>query len=282
MNELNIDTAQLLEDQSTHDCWAYRSRRVYCSWEGGHLLRCNHTDNNNGVEYCIPLFSLDKLIAIFSLRFRYTSAPANFFSSTEFSNIRTAKLSEFITISQSISGALSTIALRESLQRMALTDELTGLPNRRAFQNDCIRMISQSRRLQRPFVIAILDIDHFKRINDDFGHAEGDKVLQKFSTLIKQNIRTGDIAGRIGGEEFGILLQDCNKENGTTRLQELLQTVRNNCTAGNRMVTFSAGCICSQDTKPDTTLDSMVKISDDALYKAKENGRNQVAYGNPS
>lgn len=279
MNEVHPETSQIQEDRPVQDCWAHRSRRVYCSWQGGHLLRCNHTNYSQGVEYCIPLFSLDKLVAIFSLRLQTEQYSQKYYMSPEFLHLKKAKRAEYITISQSISGALSTIALRESLQKMALTDELTGLPNRRAFQNEGQRILSQNQRKEKPCVIAILDIDYFKRINDDFGHAEGDLVLKKFSSLMQRHSRSVDICGRVGGEEFAIVFQDCDKENGLLQLQNLLHTVRSNCTAGGRMVTFSAGFICSTDYPNNTSLNQFLKFADNALYQAKENGRNQIVNG---
>jgi diguanylate cyclase (GGDEF)-like protein len=220
----------------------------------------------------VPLFSLEQVVAVFSVRF--TDGV-----SSHSEEIRRARLSEFAAMGQSISGALSTIALRESLQREALSDVLTGLPNRRAFQAEARNMIARCRRTDRQFSVGIIDIDHFKRINDELGHAEGDVVLKHLASQLEQHFRDGDLCARLGGEEFGVLMTDCEVESSHSRLSSLLDRVRTRCRIGERLVTISIGFIHSTGITGETDLDDMLNLADKALYLAKEGGRDRVEQG---
>jgi PleD family two-component response regulator len=122
-----------------------------------------------------------------------------------------ARMAQFVAMAQSVSGALSTIALRESLQRMALMDELTELSNRRAFELEVSRNIARHRRGGRAFALAIADVDHFKNVNDRHGHDVVDRVLKRVAEVLRQSVREGDLVARVGGAEFALFLSDLNR-----------------------------------------------------------------------
>jgi diguanylate cyclase (GGDEF)-like protein len=152
--------------------------------------------------------------------------------------------------------------------RMALTDGLTGLYNYRAYKEK-IETIPQ-------YVIMILDIDHFKRLNDNHGHAVGDKVLIKLGNLIKLSVRHGDFAFRYGGEEFVVILPGATMQLGYTIAERLRQRVAQNefLVAATRIpVTISVGIAVKQ---PSMTSASAFENADEALYSAKQQGRNNV------
>lgn len=169
-----------------------------------------------------------------------------------------------------LSQALATV------QHLATRDTLTGLVNRRHMQD---RLDDSVRRLDRygeRFTVAIIDLDHFKRINDQHGHRVGDEVLAAFSHAAAGVLRESDLLGRWGGEEFLILFPDTAPEQAQTpllRLREELKSRRVSVTAPQLRLTFSAGL--SQHVAS-STLGHTLELADEALYRAKAGGRNQV------
>jgi len=160
-------------------------------------------------------------------------------------------------------------------QEQALVDPLTGVSNRRAFDE---RMSIEYQRWQRknePLVLAILDIDHFKKINDNYGHPVGDKVLRSVSQLIDQQVRGSDFFGRIGGEEFAIIFVGSSIDNALKRLNQFRKSVET-CKFGIKgkrvVVTLSAGCA---SFKAGDDIDVVYERADNALMKAKKTGRNK-------
>ena len=161
-------------------------------------------------------------------------------------------------------------------KRAATTDPLTGLLNRRGFADACAQLIAREAREQRPVSVLIFDIDHFKSINDRFGHAEGDTVLKLFADVVVNNLRLTDLSGRIGGEEFAALLP-CSIEEAMVAAERVREA-------------FAASGVVCEEKPVDTTvsigvaggpagteLDVLLAAADTALYKAKRQGRNQVA-----
>ncbi len=256
------------DEMETHSCWGLRSRRVYGSWPKGHYPACNHAaESTASFHLCAPLFSLDKNVALICLSF-----PPE--ATEELSEERfRAGMSEFAAMAQTMSGALSTIALRESLQAMATVDELTGVWNRRAFETEAERAIARHQRNGEPFVMAILDIDHFKKINDDFGHDVGDRALRSVADVLQSQIRLGDFVGRLGGEEFGIFLTGLEPGGDRAALMRLLTTIRSTCSVGDRSVTASIGFTSGVDG---LLYHDLFKRADVALYRAKAQGRDRV------
>ena len=260
----------LPEELTAKQCWALRSRRPYGSWSGGHHLPCAHVDHEqDGQNFCVPLFSLDRNVAVFMVGFASDSTHDD-------AQSHEARLAQFVAMAQSISGALSTIALRESLQRMALTDELTQLPNRRAFAEEVGRGLNRARRAGSPFALAMLDIDHFKQVNDRFGHDAGDQVLRDVAAVMRRSLREGDLVARLGGEEFGIFLPDVGAEAAVQRLDRLLSSIRSACMIGGEPVTASIGVVHAAEAESNAPYDTLYRIADQALYRAKRGGRNRV------
>ena len=284
MFDPNINTFQLAEQSgpkfstSNHtfertavDCWALRSRRVYAYWETGHRLACKHKSDDTVLEFCVPLFSLDRVVAVFSISYSNMTIE-------EAEKKHNLRIAEYTSLSQSLSGALSTIALRESLQRLALTDELTKLPNRRSFQDSVKRRLALARRNKSSFILAMMDIDHFKQINDTYGHDTGDRVLKEMGRLITTFFRTEDLYGRVGGEEFALFLGQCTAEEAKQRFTILLQEISNRVKLPDRDVTVSLGFVSNDPEHPSEEYSDLLQHADQALYFAKEHGRNQWAY----
>lgn len=165
-------------------------------------------------------------------------------------------------------------ATRQELQRISQTDELTQLPNRRFFNTRLQENISFGNRHEEPFCLLMADLDHFKRINDRFGHDEGDITLRKFASALRKNCRREDIAARFGGEEFMILMPLAKFDEAWSLAERIRQTTKKHILPDGNSLTVSIGVT---EFRLGDTPDDIIKRVDDALYKAKANGRDQVA-----
>jgi diguanylate cyclase (GGDEF)-like protein len=157
----------------------------------------------------------------------------------------------------------------------ASTDPLTGLFNRRGFAEACSRVIEREAIAGRPVTVMIFDIDHFKSINDRFGHPAGDEILKLFAVVIASNLRLSDLSGRIGGEEFAALLP-CSLEEGVIVADRMRQVFENSnivCDEGPVDTTVSIGVAGGP---AGTELEVLLAAADTALYQAKRGGRNRV------
>jgi len=168
------------------------------------------------------------------------------------------------------------------LRRLAATDSLTGLSNRGNFIEQMERVLAASRQGQGEGCFLMLDLDHFKLINDSRGHAAGDAVLIHFAQLLKHHLlRADDLAGRLGGEEFGILLPNTSAEQGLAMAERLRAAVADSVVdVGSSLpvrVTVSIGLTLLQRNSA-----RVLAWADAALYRAKRQGRNQVAFEAPN
>lgn len=162
----------------------------------------------------------------------------------------------------------------------ALIDPLTGVSNRRAFLQDAEVQLKRPALNQRPLAVMLLDLDNFKSVNDRFGHATGDRVLQLFAEIASRAMRRMDLFGRLGGEEFAALLCDVTRE----RAVEIAEEIRASFAAASSEVdgrpvvaTVSIGMVVSHDAGLD--LAALLAQADHALYRAKDNGRNRIEIG---
>jgi diguanylate cyclase (GGDEF)-like protein len=164
----------------------------------------------------------------------------------------------------------------ERAQSLALSDPLTTLPNRRGLDVALSRELARARRAHTPLCLAVLDIDHFKRINDQFGHAVGDQALQHVASVLKQAVRETDILARFGGEEFVLLFPDTLLPAAEFTLNRLLRTLERAPLEANDTqvaVCFSAGLA---QWGPQESAEHLVTRADQAMYAAKRAGRGRV------
>ncbi|RVT48183.1 diguanylate cyclase [Rheinheimera sediminis] len=170
-------------------------------------------------------------------------------------------------------------ALIEQLQNLSNTDFLTGLFNRRAFLNTAVPVLSRSARYKAPFSLIALDIDHFKTINDTYGHDSGDRALIAVAAILRKAVRAHDLVARVGGEEFVILLESCNKQHALDFAERLRQEVKKTgielLDGQTLYLTASFGVAESQDEQAE--LNDLLRRADSAMYKAKQAGRDRVA-----
>jgi diguanylate cyclase (GGDEF)-like protein len=159
----------------------------------------------------------------------------------------------------------------------AMTDPLTGLLNRRAFMIDAEKLLQKQLHRDRPIGVLLVDLDHFKSVNDRFGHGTGDKVLQLFATTALGNLRATDVIGRLGGEEFVVVLADASVDNAYLVADRLRNAFATHAAVFDGMVLNATASIgVSVIVDPAQDLASLITLADQALYLAKARGRNRV------
>ncbi|MCX7969965.1 MAG: GGDEF domain-containing protein [Negativicutes bacterium] len=163
------------------------------------------------------------------------------------------------------------------LHRQSITDSLTGVHNRMHILNSLRREIERVRRYPSALSILMIDIDHFKTINDRFGHPTGDSVLKSISQCLASTLRTVDMIGRYGGEEFLIILPSTDLPGAAIVAERLCRLVSDCHILADHQVTVSIGCA---ELSPDDDIESLITRADRELYRAKASGRNCVAAGN--
>ncbi len=169
------------------------------------------------------------------------------------------------------------LQLNEKLEKLAMIDELTQIMNRRAFFLRGEEEIKRARRHHLPISAIMLDIDKFKNINDTYGHDTGDYILSCFASMLKSHVREIDIVGRIGGEEFGILLPNTKAEDAMKLAERIRQYVQTgNCISQDVEIKLTASFGVAQYHLDLKDLDELLKEADIALYQAKNAGRNKV------
>lgn len=164
------------------------------------------------------------------------------------------------------------------LDRLASTDVLTGLYNRRMFFIRFEEELARARRAQSGMCVVYIDIDHFKKINDTYGHQAGDEILKRISNIMNNHLRKSDVLGRIGGEEFAVLLPDTPGQAGeliANRLREDVQDTSIEYDGQVIPVTISLGVFFVPDPRA-YDIDELIRNADESLYEAKDTGRNKV------
>jgi two-component system cell cycle response regulator len=181
-------------------------------------------------------------------------------------------------VARELGGAIKIATLVEDSQKLAATDGLTGLMNRRAFSSAMRAELSRCARHSYPIALALLDVDHFKRVNDKHGHAAGDRVLCAMGKLLGEHLRASDLSGRWGGEEFVVAFTSTDLDGAriaAERLREVIQGVSVADDSGERIpVTASIGVAL---WTPGEQLESLVSRADHAMYTSKASGRNKVS-----
>lgn len=164
----------------------------------------------------------------------------------------------------------------DQLRQLADTDPLTGLPNRRSFESNATAAMEHFRRNGRPFAMLVIDIDHFKRVNDAYGHAVGDEVIRRVASLLRESVRVPDRVARVGGEEFVALLHEIGPAETLALAERIRRSVSESYISRDELVirvTVSVGAALVQAS--DRDIEDVVSRADAGLYKAKAAGRNR-------
>ena len=188
--------------------------------------------------------------------------------------LRVAILDYFVNVNHELkSPKVVEIAIFERTERRALTDGLTGLFNRAYFTQALRREMQRARRHHKGMAFLMIDIDHFKHINDTYGHLQGDTVLSELAKILASGKREYDVCARYGGEEFGLILHETNEIGAMTLAERIRAKVEAATFPGNLKVTISVGVAATEDEERFT---SLIERADQALYAAKQAGRNTV------
>jgi len=164
------------------------------------------------------------------------------------------------------------------LQHMAITDSLTQVYNRQYLMNYLDEMLAQHRHSEQPLTLLILDIDHFKAINDDYGHLQGDRTLAEVVAVLKNEVHANAVLARYGGEEFAIVLPETNLETACRLAEQICQAVRTYAFTGptpDRPIRLTVSIGCTSVVPTDLNRDALIRRADTALYEAKRAGRDQ-------
>ncbi len=257
------------------DCWSLRRGRLHVETrrEGG--LICPHvTTEPAGGYLCMPMVGQGETMGLLHLRFQDADAADNGVKR----HLRGAKERLAVTIADQISLALANLNLRETLRTQAIRDPLTDLFNRRYMEESLERELHRAARKGVPLGFIMVDIDHFKRVNDNLGHAAGDAVLRDFGSFLRSQVRGEDIACRYGGEEFVLILLDSSLEHTLDRAEGMRRTLadRDFHTKDEGLGPITASFGVAAVPEHGATKHTLLGAADGALYAAKNEGRNGV------
>jgi diguanylate cyclase (GGDEF)-like protein len=253
-----------------NDCRALGINKAYATHSGDASSLCAHVlppaDGQAFSTACIPLEVQND-----SLGWLYLSAPG-------YAGV--PKLPVAIAAAEQLSQALANLRLRESLRDLSVRDPLTGLFNRRYLAESLGREMARSKRRGLPLTVMMMDLDHFKAFNDNYGHSAGDAVLVAFARLLHNNFRSEDIACRLGGEEFVMIMPEMDRAVAARRAEEMLrstlaiQLVHEGRELPPITVSIGLAMFPEHGEQPE----EMMRLADQAVYRAKSQGRNQVCF----
>jgi diguanylate cyclase (GGDEF)-like protein len=259
------------------DCWALRRNRVHEAGLDPSSPRCGHLlGMQNMHTVCVPLTAQGESLGVLVLVEPLAAAER---AERELDADEQADRRRTLTATaEQIALALANLRLRDTLKSQSIRDPLTGLFNRRFLEESLERECRRSIRSSRPLSVMMLDIDHFKRFNDTFGHDAGDAVLREVGAVLRSFFRGEDVACRYGGEEFALVLTDTTSDGALARASQLREQVHQLSLSFRRQslgpVTISVGIA----TLPlhATTAEALLRVADKALYRAKHEGRDRV------
>lgn len=247
---------------SPAQCWALKRGKPHINRGTHGALRCSHAlDGQSALE--IPMLARGEVYGLLQI---FSEDPTGV-------SLETIKPLA-IALADSMSLALSSIALRERLRNQALRDPLTGLYNRRFMEEVLESFALQAERRNAPMSAIMIDLDHFKKLNDQHGHAIGDAVLRDVAAAILSALRKSDVACRYGGEELIVLLPDSDLVTARTKAEEIRKRIAEVSPVEGVSVSASLGVASIPQTSANPA--DLLTMADAALYKAKQEGRNRV------
>jgi len=252
---------------SWEDCWAMRRGQLHEVVDPQVGLLCRHFVHPPENSYmCVPLMVQGETLGVLCL----------LGGERKGEHLIDQQLA--VGMGEGIKLALSNIELRENLREQTIHDPLTGLYNRRYLEDNLARELYRAKRQNTPLCVSILDIDHFKHMNDTFGHAAGDALLRELGRILRENLRMSDIACRFGGDEFVLILPDSSLDDTRQRMQQILELVKQlRIWQGDQLLeslTVSVGVALA--TEHNFNGREILRAADEALYSAKQARRDLV------
>lgn len=259
-------------DFTLDDCWGLRRSKIYEVAPNDQSMLCQHVPERPENGYlCLPMMAQGELLGMIHLQW----APISEKLTDKAAEAQIEARRRLATnITEQFGLALANLKLREILRTQSIRDQLTGLYNRRHMEDALAREIHRAKRHQNPMGVIMLDVDHFKKFNDNFGHEEGDTLLRELGSLMQKNVRQEDIACRYGGEEFLVILPEAPLEVVAERAENLRHQVEQNLNLKQQSVTISVGVAIYPEHG--LTGEGLVAAADQGLYQAKRQGRNRV------
>ncbi len=255
------------------DCWGLRRSKPHGVESDASDLICKHVAEANIVPrsyLCLPMVAHGEIMGLLHIRYAAESEGGKSIIGNS------AKAA-----AEQLSLILANLRLRETLKNQSIRDPQTGLFNRRYMEDSLDRELNRAERAGKPLVVAMLDLDHFKNLNDRFGHTAGDAVLREWSNILKSRFRGSDIVCRYGGEEFVIILPEIALDSAHQRLDRLREDLQHMVVRQDGQsidsVTVSIGI--AHYPVHGRTNQSLLRAADQALYRAKELGRNCAVIG---
>ena len=249
------------------ECWALRRGQAQVGGEGTGAPACAHVPSQTVGYLCVPLMSHGEAMGLLHV------LPA---SPDEDRLERKQRLA--LTVARQLGLALANLKMQENLRDMAVRDPLTELFNRRYLEETLEREFLRATRQGAPIALIMLDIDHFKRCNDTYGHEAGDVLLRELGAFLQRYCLGSDVACRYGGEEFVLTLPECSLEIACRRAEEMRQAVKTlQVHHGHRTLeaitlSFGVAAFPEHGENPDAVLNA----ADAAMYRAKQQGRDRV------
>ena len=257
-------------------CWSLRLGQHH--WSGGpeNGIACQHLTKSSTAEFlCVPMVAQGNTVGILHLEFE-SAKTVGYDSGTESLHDSHQRLA--ISVASQVGLSLASLQLRETLRDQSIRDPLTRLFNRRFLEESLERELQLASRKQQTIAVLFLDLDHFKRFNDTFGHDAGDMVLQSLADLFRNFFRATDICCRYGGEEFAIILPESSSQDALIRAEALRSEVKRLRLQYKKQnlgpLTLSAGVAAFPEHA--LTPDELLKIADQCLYESKTRGRDVV------
>ncbi len=251
------------------DCWALRRGRAYRYGFGTVDFPCEHVTTGDGrPSYCFPILARGETVGLMHMMLQPAGDPSGFERSFDLARM----------LAEQVALAIANVRLRDELHEQSLRDPLTGLYNRRHLSESLRTLLLRPQTPEGSLAVVSIDVDHFKRFNDDHGHDAGDTVLRAVGAALKESCVGEDIACRNGGEEFMLLWPDQTAESAGRRAEELRARLE-------RLPVHYAGHLLPQPTvsiglalaaEHGTAPLELMRLADEALYAAKQAGRNRV------
>ena len=251
-----------------NSCWALRTGHPHLVVAGDTTARCAHAVGLKNTYLCIPILAQGEALGIM-----------HFQATDELPTLGDSELSFKTTFAGQVGLSVANIRLREALRAQSIKDPLTGLYNRRYLAEMMEREIRRAVRAEQSLGVLMLDLDHFKKFNDTYGHDAGDTVLREAASFLTRSIRVEDIVCRYGGEEFVVILPTADLNAAHTRAERIRSKMRELAVLHQGqslgMVTVSIGvaALPLHGTSPK----ALIEAADAALYRAKREGRDRVA-----
>ncbi len=253
-------------------CWALRTGHPHLVIAGDSTAPCRHAEGVKNTYLCVPILAQGEALGI-----------VHFQATDESPQLADSELSFKTTFAEQVGLSIANIRLRDALRAQSVKDPLTGLYNRRYLQEMLEREIRRAARAEQALGILMLDLDHFKKFNDTYGHEAGDTILREVGGFLIKSIRVEDTVCRFGGEEFVIVLPTASAEASRSRAERIRSKLRELTVLHQGLsmgrITVSVGV--AELPANGTSAGELLAAADAALYRAKRNGRDQVVVAEP-